>query len=105
MYICEICTTAFDTPVLLQTRNTDGEHIWSEPERICPICATAERFHPAERCQCGEWKSKEDTLCPACRTALLRRFSAFADQLTSDEEAQLDNWLDGDTIENRGNWS
>ena len=44
------------------------------------------------------------TLCGSCRKDLLRRFTAFADTLTAEEEAQLDDWLDGDTITNRRNW-
>ena len=47
MYICEICATAFDTPSTVTDTNTDGEHIWRESLRTCPICATAERFHHA----------------------------------------------------------
>ena len=105
MYICEICNTVFDAPILIQTRNTDGEHIWNERSHICPICATAGCFNPAEPCQCGQWKPKGDILCASCRADLAQRFAAFADELTSDEEEQLDAWLDGDTIENRRNWS
>ena len=43
-------------------------------------------------------------LCRACRGDLLRRFTAFADTLTAEEEDQLDDWLDGDTITNRRTW-
>lgn len=105
MYFCNICNTAFDTPILRLIRNTDGEHIWNERSHICPICATAGYFNPAEPCQCGQWKPKGDILCTACRTDLAQRFAAFADELTSDEEEQLDAWLDGDTIKNRGKWT
>lgn len=105
MYICDVCGTAFDAPIPIQARNTDGERIWTETERICPICATAERFNPADLCQCSGWKPKGDILCTTCRAVLLRRFAAFADELTADEEEQLDAWLDGDTIKNRGKWT
>lgn len=105
MYFCDICNTAFDTPILRLIRNTDGEHIWSEPQHLCPICATAECFNPADLCQCGTWKPKGDILCSSCRASLRSRFTAFVGELTAEEEDQLDAWLDGDTITNRGKWT
>lgn len=106
MYICEICATAFDTPSTVTDTNTDGEHIWRESLRTCPICATAERFNRATPCPgCDSWMPHGDILCRSCRLSLKNRFTAFAGELTAEEEEQLDAWLDGDTIQNRGKWT
>ena len=56
MYLCEICATAFDAPIIRRTPNTDGEHTWCEADALCPVCGSENRFHRAVRCpKCGEW--------------------------------------------------
>lgn len=105
MYLCEICATAFDAPIIRRTPNTDGEHTWYEADALCPVCGSENRFRHAVRCpKCGEWMRKGAVLCPACRADLRERFAAFVDELTPAEQIQLDNWLDGDTIERRALW-
>ena len=44
-------------------------------------------------------------LCDDCRKSLLDRLTEFADGLTAEEEQQVDDWMDGDTITNRRNWT
>ena len=70
-------------------------------EYFCPICGE-ESFSEADSCpKCGEAKLTTDTLCRDCRKDLLKRFTAFADELTEEEEDQLDSWLDGTSIKER----
>ena len=104
MYLCPICNTAFDRPYI----HTDYE--WQDgfprpdTEESCPICASP-YFEKAVLCpRCGEWMPDRGRLCRTCRGDLLRRFTDFADTLTAEEEEQLDDWLDGDTITNRRTW-
>lgn len=106
MYLCEVCGTAFDRPLIQSERNGDGESSWEERFALCPICGSHD-FQTAESCpmpNCNHFKKIHEILCSSCRKDLLRRFTDFADHLTAEEEQQLDDWLDGDTITNRRNW-
>ena len=38
-------------------------------------------------------------------TDFKKRLTEFADSLTAEEEQQVDDWMDGDTITNRRNWT
>ena len=73
-------------------------------EYFCPICGE-ESFSEADSCpKCGEAKLRTDTLCRDCRKDLPKRFTAFADSLTAEEEQQVDDWMDGDSIKSRREW-
>ena len=105
-FICETCGAGFDAPLKKPSyEKLDGRFL-RDVELLCPICCNP-YFDEAEQCpKCGEAKkADENPLCPSCRASLKRRFTAFADSLTAEEEAQLDDWLDGDTVENRRNWT
>lgn len=104
-YICDHCGTPFDTPLITQYSEilSDGI-IRTYDEAHCPICGCYS-FSAADLCpKCGEAKMKEEILCKRCRDELKASVTAFADTLTAEEEQQLDDWMDGDTITNRRNW-
>ena len=104
MYICDICATPFDEPRKHVEHTVEDGRIRTDIELLCPICASP-YFTNADICpRCGEWKLKQDPLCRACRADLLRRFTAFADKLTAEEEEQLDDWMDGASIKDRRSW-
>ncbi len=103
-YRCDHCGTCFDHPVTLRHRELLGEFIREYTEEVCPICC-GDSFSPGKPCpKCGEFMPEDEILCRACRRLLKARFTDFADTLTAEEEAQLDDWLDGDTITNRRSW-
>lgn len=104
MYLCEMCQTLFDEPLTRIIRMTDDGRSRMDVETLCPVCASP-YFKAADSCPaCHGYKRREDNLCAACRKDLLGRFTAFVDALSEAEEAQLDDWLDGDSITNRRNW-
>lgn len=105
MYICEHCGTPFDIPRVVKTVFWDDGRRVIDKEAICPVCCWPE-FFPADICPgCREYKDRRDILCTACRRSLSARFRRFADGLTAEEEAQLDDWLDGTSITERRNFS
>ena len=104
-YICDYCGARFDRPEAVNYVEVNGDFKRRYTEYFCPICGE-ESCSEADACpKCGEAKLTTDTLCRDCRKDLLKRFSAFADDLTAEEEEQLDDWMDGDTITNRRNWT
>ena len=104
-YFCQTCGTAFDAPLChVSTERIDG-HNREDREDLCPICCTP-YFDEADACpKCGGPKLKTDLLCRPCRRALRDRVIDFADTLTAEEEAQLDDWLDGESVTNRRSWT
>lgn len=104
-YRCDYCDTYFDTPTVLRHKEHLGEFAREYTTEHCPICG-GDSFSDATICpKCGEPMPAHSPLCPTCRSDLLRRFTAFADTLTAEEEEQLDDWLDGDSITNRRKWT
>ncbi len=70
----------------------------------CPECESPE-VQPAEPCpKCGGAMRPGDLLCRPCRKALLVRITKLFDALTCAEEAQFDEWMDGDSIADRRRW-
>ena len=103
-YICDYCDARFDEPEAVHYVEVNGDFKRRYTEYFCPICGE-ESFSDADECpKCGEAKLTTDTLCRDCRKDLLKRFTVFADELTAEEETQMDTWLDGDTITNRRKW-
>ena len=103
-YRCDCCLTYFNDPVSIDHTEHLGEFRRSYTDYLCPACG-ADSFSDADYCpKCDEPKLKTDTLCEDCRKALLERFTAFADELTEEEEDQLDEWLDGESIKSRKEW-
>lgn len=104
-YLCETCGAAFDAPLVRVSAEQIDGHRREDREALCPICCTP-YFEEADACpKCGGPKRRADRLCRLCRRILKARVIDFADGLTAEEEAQLDDWLDGDTITNRRNWT
>lgn len=103
-YICDYCDARFDEPEAVHYVEVSGDFKRRYTEYFCPICGE-ESFSEADSCpKCGEAKLTTDTLCRDCRKSLLDRLTEFADGLTAEEEQQLDDWMDGDTITNRRSW-
>ena len=99
MFKCYECGAVFDEPcVITETNSTDrGDEIYMMS--LCPKCY--ESFGKANRCRCGEYKFEDERICKNCREELLEKFIYFADGLTEEEEEQLDEWLDGNSIKDR----
>ena len=103
-YICDYCDARFDEPEAVNYVDVIGDFKRRYTEYFCPICGE-ESFSEADSCpKCGEAKLTTETLCRDCRKDLLTRFKAFADELTEEEEDQLDSWLDGCSIKSRREW-
>lgn len=105
MYKCHTCGTAFDRPFIRYYNDQTVDCKATFREALCPVC-----FEPyigeANSCPgCDGYKFKGEILCGDCRKSLLDRVIAFADELTAEQEQQLDEWLDGDVIENRRKWT
>lgn len=104
-YICDHCGIAFEAPVVHIVREHLGEFTRADSEEACPICG-CDSFSEADLCEkCGDPKLKEELLCKRCRDELRETFTAFADTLTAEEEAQLDEWLDGRSVTERAAFS
>lgn len=103
-YICDTCGTPFDMPLYRTSRDVIDGHTMQTREAFCPVCGSPD-FEAADTCPCGNAKHKEDILCRKCRKELLQKFTDFADLLSYEEEEQLDEWLDGESIRNRRNWT
>lgn len=88
--ICMECQTVF--------------HAEFRKELACPACESTEVV-PADVCpRCGGAMRPKDWLCRPCRRRLLKAVTAFFDDLTVEEEAQFDEWMDGDSITDRRRW-
>lgn len=104
-YICDHCGVPFDTPAVHTVTEHLGEFSRAYTEEACPICG-CDSFAEADLCEkCGEPKLTVEPLCKRCRDQLRARFIDFADTLTAEEEAQLDDWLDGESVTNRRSWT
>ena len=103
-YICNDCQAAFDTPAYVKNgfEHAFGVEQWIE--KVCPKCDSTDIDEACECPKCKAYCRFDDKLCRDCRKALHEKFSAFADELTAEEEEQLDDWLDGSSIEERKNW-
>lgn len=104
-YKCDFCGAYFDTPILTRHAEVDAVGVRRYTEEHCPLCG-CDSFRDATVCpQCeGPMLAHGQLICGKCRQSLKERIFAFADGLTANEEQQLDEWMDGDTISNRRNW-
>lgn len=104
MYLCEICGTAFDHPFEREYTDQSVDCKAKFRECVCPACFMP-YIEEANSCPgCDGFKFRDEILCKTCRADLLNRFKAFADKLKAEQEQQIDEWMDGDTIQNRGKW-
>ena len=105
MYLCENCGTFFDKPIQKVFYDQSVDCSAKFYEQLCPVCMLP-YFSDADYCpKCNGYKFTEEILCKTCRADLLKRFNKFADNLTAEEEQQLDEWTDGVSITERKKWS
>ena len=104
-YRCDYCGAYFDEPLKIPYRETVGEFTREYVAEVCPVCFCDSLSHACDCPKCGEPMQAGARLCDDCRKSLLERLTEFADSLTAEEEEQLDDWMDGDTITNRRNWT
>lgn len=103
-YQCPICNTKFDEPFKVNRTERIHEFMAHFVELSCPICGSP-YFDELDTCpRCKGDMLKGEIICKYCRKDLLKRLNAFADYLYPEEEEQLDEWLDGESITNRKNW-
>lgn len=91
-------------PFRRTSRDVIDGHTMQTSEVLCPVCGSPD-FGAADTCPCGNAKHREDILCRKCRKELLQKLNGFADFLSYEEEEQLDEWLDGESIRNWRNWT
>jgi ribosomal protein L37E len=104
-HLCDFCGTYFDEPVVIEHTEHLGEFQRRYTEEQCPICGS-DSFSDADDCpQCGKPKPADVILCQDCRQNLRRRIVDFFDTLTAEEESQFDDWMDGESITSREEWS
>lgn len=103
-YQCDVCNTIFAEPRIQTSTERLGEWFSTYQEALCPICATP-HFSEIERCKCGGNRRVNEHMCRECRAELLARVRTFFDGFTAEEEEQFDEWMDGDTVTNRKEWS
>jgi hypothetical protein len=100
MYLCDICSAAFDEPLMRTVRNGDGQNIWEETDLLCPVCGVENRYRSAASCpDCRGWKFENEILCTDCRKHLFGYLVAFVRTMSPAQRRQLDEWLDGESIE------
>lgn len=102
-YICDVCNTAFDEPLIVKRNVNLNGWFESTEEALCPICNNP-YISKAEPCACGGLRRAHALMCRSCREDLAKRVNDFFDGLTAEEEQQFDDWMDGDTITNRKAW-
>ena len=103
-YLCDYCGAYFDEPSKIHHRETVGEFTREYVDEVCPLCFCDSLSLACDCPKCGKPMWGGARLCDDCRKDLLRRFSAFADKLTEEEEDQLDDWMDGASIKDRRSW-
>lgn len=104
-YLCDYCGAYFDKPSKIHHRETVGEFTREYVDELCPFCGCDSLSHACDCPKCGKPMCAGARLCDDCRKSLLDRLTEFADGLTAEEEQQVDDWMDGDTITNRRNWT
>lgn len=105
-YQCNYCDVGFDVPTVVTYKEYLGENMTRlyKDER-CPICGCDSFRDVGECAKCGDAAEVGDILCKQCKRSLKKRLIEFFDTLTTEEEEQFDEWMDGDTITNRRGWN
>lgn len=104
-YRCDYCGVFFDEPTAAHHAESLNGHIRRYSEEQCPACG-CDSFSEVNECPgCQKPKLTTDRFCYPCRKALKTRVIDFFDTLTAEEEQQFDDWMDGDTVTNRRDWS
>lgn len=102
---CQDCGLMFAEPVAVLDgfSHAFGTEVYSAPS--CPQCGGRD-FAEMDTCpRCARHlKEKTAHLCSRCAGELLARIHSFFDTLTAEEEAQFDDWMDGNSITDRKTW-
>lgn len=101
MYRCEDCGAIFCAPMVHSFSENVGGVRRVYTELVCPGCSDSTNYNEIDKCQCGTMKDKSHNLCEKCRISLRNRFIDFLNQLTTEEEEQIDEWLDGNSVRDR----
>lgn len=103
---CEDCGEVFSSPAAVKNgfSHPFGTEIFTEDG--CPRCGSPD-FREMVACErCNEQLMPRDAhLCKSCRAELLVKVRDFFDTLTAEEEAQFDDWMDGNSITDRNSWT
>ena len=104
-YICERCGADFAEPRVHTCVDRSAGCRTVVREYLCPECGQPDIVH-ADLCpKCEKPKPEDQRLCRECMGSLIRRFCAFADELTAEEEEALDDLLDGESVTARHDWN
>ncbi len=105
MYKCDICGLVFDKPFPRHELNGDGEHTWTEHFWVCPVCGE-DHMEAVEECPvCCGWMPKGCHCCGKCCDNLKDKLGTFIQSLDPAEVDQLDDWLDGRSIKDWGEFA
>ncbi|MBQ0037826.1 MAG: hypothetical protein KBS74_04045 [Clostridiales bacterium] len=98
MYICEECESVFEAPNRKKYREEHGEITIFE---TCPKCGS-EEYSEVDYCdECYiAVKPMQARMCRKCKLRLREKFSRFLGALSRVEIFELDDILDGESIEN-----
>ena len=105
IYRCDDCGEVFNYPSAVKNgfSHPFGDEIFTEDG--CPFCGSLE-LTSVVYCDCGiHLKPKSAHLCKPCRIKLLGKVRSFFGTLTIEEEAQFDDWMDGNSITDRDFWT
>lgn len=101
MYRCLDCGGEFDRPASHREKTgvkTDGGYQEIIKINVCPICHGSD-YYPVVMCSiCGtEYEAGKG--CPMCRAKMRGKFRKFLLTLQPEEVRELDNLLDGRSVE------
>lgn len=103
---CADCGSIFNFPAAIPNgfSHPFGTEIFNEDG--CPSCGSLD-FEELDVCECcnEQLKTHDAHLCKSCRAELLVKVRSFFGTLTAEEEAQFDDWMDGNSITDRNSWT
>ena len=107
-FYCNGCKNIFSEPA----RKSDWFHhkygVSKRTTLACPFCESTEIEEAVPcgtpRCNTG-FMHRGERICLDCRRDLLFRVCAFFGELSDEEIAVFDNWMDGNSITDRGCWT
>lgn len=106
-YICSDCLHVFERPLTLDDSFSHAFGVERRSVFACPTCGGTDILSAVPCANARDnlgWMRPGDHLCRACRHALAARLGAFFDTLTAEEQQQLDAWMDGASVTERGAW-
>jgi len=102
MIICNSCGHTFESaPYIPPHKRREYDPVL---EYGCPHCGSADIDEADEFPKCRNFMKKSDRLCVVFRTVLLARFKNFIGGLLPQEQDQLDDWIEGESVTNCEGW-